>query len=358
MSYDFFEPQYEPDATPATPPPHLDKAPDKTPRRYITPRSGLEATTGVGARVIRESLCLSADDLALWLGVSQRTVYYWESAPIAPVWVTTALVELGELTDEWVARINAEMMVCDVYRSGCREMGGGHVLPESWWRMVVGRAMTAAPGLAGQPMWADETGTDASIEELLDAPVDLYTATEETLRHLAGGELDESLHAPLAAVASPNPLAAVEVYIAALEVVHWCTADRPIKGEGADAGWAITMLLQAVLDRQSLRPALRHERGRHLIQAAGMRLAALDAHSDEAGVLHGLIDTITTTDDEGVRVGALRDLITDHVAPTRLGCDLAQLAVDLRDLRDPEKAPVLLHRWVELARTGQDDERG
>ncbi len=115
-----------------------------------------ERMTDAEFRVVREFLGLTGDWLAGHLGVSPRTVRYWEQGkyPI-PDGVRLEIEDLEQRTGEFVAAVVSKMLdvadpVVVTYRSDAEyheahpEIG----FPASWHRAVVARIAQEVPGLA------------------------------------------------------------------------------------------------------------------------------------------------------------------------------------------------------------------
>ena len=110
--------------------------------RYVQFRSPSNhgERSGHALRCIREALGLSARDFALFTNVSTRTVQRWETDDLIPGIAESALLKLVEITTLCEQELGEAQQVT-IYRSGYREVDG-FVLPESWWRALVGRALT------------------------------------------------------------------------------------------------------------------------------------------------------------------------------------------------------------------------
>ena len=133
---------------PAAGPPHHTTVPAGVP-----PEAGgddLEAEiSGAHLRVVRESLGLSGQDLATWLGVGLRTVRRWEAGR-PPAWVHSMLFLLDQETQNWADIITRHRHRATIYHDGWRLHDDQWVLPETWWHAVVARAVSRNPGI---PVW-------------------------------------------------------------------------------------------------------------------------------------------------------------------------------------------------------------
>lgn len=119
-------------------PEHFQTRPDDLLRKVFDP-TPITCRSGIALRLTREGLGLSGRDLAQALHVATRTVQRWETLESIPPWVEHAVNAIGMHTVMW----EAELLEADrvgVRRGGYR-MVGQFVLPESWWRAVVGRAL-------------------------------------------------------------------------------------------------------------------------------------------------------------------------------------------------------------------------
>lgn len=123
-------------------PPHYEVAPDMGKVAWEhnpehTPRSG------PALRVTRESLGLSAADLARALGVGLTTVQFWEAKVRVPGYTESALRSLIDHTNLWLLSAKEAGQV-GIHRKGYRVVDR-FLLPESWWHVVVGRALSERP---------------------------------------------------------------------------------------------------------------------------------------------------------------------------------------------------------------------
>lgn len=118
---------------------HYDTPPECRYVQFRTPSTHGERS-GRALRCIRESLGLSARDFATFMNASHRTVQRWEADDLIPGVAESALLKLIEITELWEQELTEAHQVA-IYRSGYREVDG-FVLPESWWRALVGRVLT------------------------------------------------------------------------------------------------------------------------------------------------------------------------------------------------------------------------
>lgn len=125
-------------------PEHVNELPEvpklRTPIEELTELSGLEFG------LIRESLGLSAKQLAEWLGVAKFTVLRWEALDVVPPVPTAGITKITAASDMWAHRL-AVGAEARVYQGGWRIVDG-RPLPESWWRGLVGGALRRNPMLA------------------------------------------------------------------------------------------------------------------------------------------------------------------------------------------------------------------
>lgn len=134
-------------------PPHIPDLPDAPERRSVDP-GDTEGISGLELRLTRETLGMSGDDLAAALSVNRRTIQRWERAEAIPAWATFELDALVTETTTWVDILTYHRPEARVFHDGWHVISTGQALPASWWRTVVGRALTGGnPGLAVH--WAD-----------------------------------------------------------------------------------------------------------------------------------------------------------------------------------------------------------
>jgi transcriptional regulator with XRE-family HTH domain len=136
--------------------PYLDE--NATPRwdENPAPRSGL------AMRLARESLGLSADQLSEFIGVSLRTVQYWEAASQIPGHAETALKALETETAKWQEELAGARNII-VHKDGHRRIANRWI-DESWWRAVAGKAVSLTgatvaqsyDGYAISEVWEDD----------------------------------------------------------------------------------------------------------------------------------------------------------------------------------------------------------
>ncbi|MEZ2122986.1 hypothetical protein [Corynebacterium sp. CCM 9203] len=95
-----------------------------------------------------DALGLSEMKAAQWLGIGDRTIRRWMAGtpPRSADRFSAAIEVLMDTTDEWVDRLSTAAEV-EVYHDGWRILDDGTVLPESWWRTIVGRAAHRNPQL-------------------------------------------------------------------------------------------------------------------------------------------------------------------------------------------------------------------
>lgn len=120
-------------------PEYFQHRPDDLPHKVFDP-SPTACRSGIALRLTREGLGLSGRDLAQALHVALRTAQRWETLDSIPPWVEHAVNSIGLHTAVW----EAELLEADrvAVRRGGYRMVGQFVLPESWWRALVGRALT------------------------------------------------------------------------------------------------------------------------------------------------------------------------------------------------------------------------
>lgn len=118
------------------------------------PGGGGYALSGAEFRACREAMGLSGADVAKWLGVGLRSVRRWEASE-PPMWVAPLMDDLAAVAARWVADLAAVGAegVAVVHHDGFRVVGPGWVVPEAWWRVVVGRTRRECPSLAAR--WGD-----------------------------------------------------------------------------------------------------------------------------------------------------------------------------------------------------------
>ncbi|MGP6175462.1 helix-turn-helix domain-containing protein [Corynebacterium sp. A21] len=110
-------------------------------RRMVEQIPSRDPLTGAGLRAARDSLGLSAKDLAHALGASLRMVQIWETQDHIPSWVHGEVVFLVETTDLWIKTLAGTTGPVSIHREGWRLVEDDRIMPESWWRTVVGRAL-------------------------------------------------------------------------------------------------------------------------------------------------------------------------------------------------------------------------
>ncbi|WP_075691774.1 helix-turn-helix domain-containing protein [Corynebacterium sphenisci] len=133
-------------------PPHTTTDPGAFPSRTVEP-GDTEGISGLELRLTRETLGLSGDDLAAALGINRRTIQRWERSEAIPAWATFELDALVTETITWIDLLE-HRAEARVFHDGWHVISTGQALPASWWRTVVGRALTGGnPGLAVH--WGD-----------------------------------------------------------------------------------------------------------------------------------------------------------------------------------------------------------
>lgn len=139
-------------------PQHADYADIGKPRwENVTPTRG-----GLELRLTLESLGLSAREYAEYMGVSLRSVQYWEASQDIPGHAESAIRELEHETGTWLERISGKQNII-THRYGVRQIGKSWIA-ESWWRALVGKAITESgatavmeqKGYAPSPIWQDD----------------------------------------------------------------------------------------------------------------------------------------------------------------------------------------------------------
>lgn len=120
-------------------------------RRMVEPPSEYDPLTGAGLRAIRDSLALSAKDLAHALGASLRMVQMWETQDQVPAWAVGEVGFLLQVTDQWIEELAGAVGAVSIRRDGWRIVEDNRIMPESWWRGVVGRVI--GNGSALQVRW-------------------------------------------------------------------------------------------------------------------------------------------------------------------------------------------------------------
>lgn len=95
--------------------------------------------SGARLRAVRDHLGMSDAQAATVLGISRRTLIRWEASDEIPAAGARRLAYLVRLTEEVVEHLSARGGQVAIRRDGWRDIGGHTVLPESWWRTVVGR---------------------------------------------------------------------------------------------------------------------------------------------------------------------------------------------------------------------------
>lgn len=110
-------------------------------RRMVEENPEHEVLSGAGLRAARDSLGLSAKDLAHALGASPRMVQIWETQDSVPAWVYGEILFLYEVTDQWMRTLSGASHPITIRRDGWRIVEDNRILPESWWRAAVGRVL-------------------------------------------------------------------------------------------------------------------------------------------------------------------------------------------------------------------------
>lgn len=110
-------------------------------RRMVEQIPKDEVLSGAGLRAARDSLGLSAKDLANAVGASVRMVQIWETQDHVPAWVYGEILFLFEVTDQWVERLRQTSGTVAIHRDGWRIVEDNRILPENWWRVIVGRVI-------------------------------------------------------------------------------------------------------------------------------------------------------------------------------------------------------------------------
>lgn len=154
-------------------PEHSDNPP--TPEKaYRLPHP--EPRPGLALRLTRESLGLSAQDIAFFTGHSLRTVQYWEASTYIPDYAETAIRDLEEETSRWEKEIAGKRNII-IYRDGYRKCGQSWIA-ESWWRSLVGKAVS-------------ETGASAVMAINGYAPTAIWQDGDYLRFEIAGPEYEE-----------------------------------------------------------------------------------------------------------------------------------------------------------------------
>lgn len=124
-------------------------------RRMVEQPPVQDSLTGAGLRAVRDSMGLSAKDLAHALGASLRMVQIWETQDQIPAWVTGEVEFLIHVTEQWARGVASASGPISIHRDGWRIVEDDRIMPENWWRTIVGRAI--GEGLGAQVQW-DMTG--------------------------------------------------------------------------------------------------------------------------------------------------------------------------------------------------------
>lgn len=120
-------------------------------RRMVEPPSQYSPLTGAGLRAIRESLGMSAKDLANALGASLRMVQMWEGQEQVPAWAVGEVQFLIQVTEQWTKELASAAGAVSIRRDGWRIVEDDRIMPEGWWRATVGRVL--GEGSALQVRW-------------------------------------------------------------------------------------------------------------------------------------------------------------------------------------------------------------
>lgn len=110
-------------------------------RRMVEQLPTRDPLTGAGLRAARDSLGLSAKDLAHALGASLRMVQIWETQDHIPAWVHGEIIFLFEITGHWIKTLSNVTGPISIHRDGWRIVEDDRIMPENWWRTIVGRAI-------------------------------------------------------------------------------------------------------------------------------------------------------------------------------------------------------------------------